>query len=387
MTWPRELAVLVIALSAVACGRTRAASDPPGATADVATQPATPGDHAIVLDPARLAAIKVDAIAARDLPRSVTVAGKVQFDEDRVARILAPVPGQVVGIHAKVGDRVRKGEAVCSISSRDAAAAIAEHAESHKDLDLAQKTLTMTEDLFAHQAASRIALQQAQNDHAKAASRVARSDEELRVLGLPNEEAIAAFGGRLPIASPIGGIVIERHVTEGQFVQADSTPMMTIADPSTVWVVGDVFERDLRFITGGAAAQISAAAYPDERFAGRVDYISATIDPATRTAKVRVMVPNPGGRLKPEMFASLTLRLAEVEHVLTVPARALFVEDGRSFVYTAIDPGRFVRRAVDVGADEGTERRIVGGLKAGDRVVVDGALLLREEERKRAGDG
>jgi len=100
-----------------------------------------------------------------------------------------------------------------------------------------------------------------------------------------------------------------------------------------------------------------------------------------------VMVPNPGGRLKPEMFASLTLRLAEVEHVLTVPARALFVEDGRSFVYTAIDSGRFVRRAVDVGADEGTERRIVGGLKAGDRVVVDGALLLREEERKRAGDG
>jgi len=387
MTWPRELAVLVIALSAVACGRTRAASDPPGTTADVATQPATPGDHAIVLDPARLAGIKVDAIAARDLPRSVTVAGKVQFDEDRVARILAPVPGQVVGIHAKVGDRVRKGEAVCSISSRDAAAAIAEHAESHKDLDLAQKTLTMTEDLFAHQAASRIALQQAQNDHAKAASRVARSDEELRVLGLPNEEAIAAFNGRLPIASPISGVVIERHVTEGQFVQADSTPMMTIADPSTVWVVGDVFERDLRFITGGATAQISAAAYPDERFAGRVDYISATIDPATRTAKVRVTVPNPGGRLKPEMFASLTLRLAEVEHVLTVPARALFVEDGRSFVYTAIDPGRFVRRAVDVGADEGTERRIVGGLKAGDRVVVDGALLLREEERKRAGDG
>src|SRR5437764_826720 len=138
MTWPRGLAVLVIALSAVACGRTRAASDPPGATADVATQPATPGGHAIVLDPARLASIKVDAIGARDLPRSLTVAGKVQFDEDRVARILAPVGGQVVGIHAKVGDRVRKGEAVCSISSREAAAAIAEHAGNHKDLDLAQ---------------------------------------------------------------------------------------------------------------------------------------------------------------------------------------------------------------------------------------------------------
>src|SRR5205807_6777365 len=182
----------------------------------------------------------------------------------------------------------------------------AEHAESHKDLDLADKTLAMTGDLFEHQAASKIALQQAQNDQAKIRSRVARADQELRVLGLSDEEAIAQFNGRLPIRSPIAGVVIDRRVNEGQFVQTDSTPIMIVADLSTVWVLGEIFERDLRFITIGQSAAIAAAAYPDDRFVGRIDYVSDSIDSATRTAKVRVSVPNPAGRLKPEMFASMT---------------------------------------------------------------------------------
>jgi len=383
----RCVVLIAAALACASCGGTRAASDPPAAGDVTASPPAHPDDHAVVLEPEKLASIKVGAIAARDLPRSLNLAGKVQFDEDRIARILAPVPGQVVAIHVKVGDLVRKGQPICAISSRDAAAAIADHAESHKDLDLARKTLAMTQDLFEHQAASRIALQQAESDYAKATSRVSRSDQELQVLGLPDEETIASFNGRLPVAAPIGGVVIERHVNDGQFVQADSTPMLTIADLTTVWVLGDIFERDLRFVPVGAAATIEAAAYPGERFTGRVNYVSATIDAATRTAKVRVSVPNPGARLKPEMFASVTLRLADVEHVLTVPARAVFVEDGRTFVYTAVGADRFVRRPVEVGANEGSERRIVGGLSAGDRVVVDGALLLRQEEMKKAGDG
>jgi len=383
----RWIVLIAAALACFGCGGTGAASDPPAAGDAPASRTAHPDDRAVVLERERLASIKVGAIAARDLPRSLSVAGKVQFDEDRVARILAPVPGQVVAIHVKVGDLVRKGQAICAISSRDAAAAIADHAESHKDLDLARKTLAMTQDLFEHQAASRIALQQAESDYAKATSRVSRSDQELRVLGLQDEEAIASFNGRLPVAAPIGGVVIERHVNDGQFVQADSTPMLTIADLTTVWVLGDIFERDLRFVPVGATATIEAAAYPGEQFTGRVNYVSATIDPATRTAKVRVSVPNPGARLKPEMFASVALRLADVERVLTVPAGAVFVEDGRTFVYTAVAADRFVRRPVEVGASEGSERRIVGGLSAGDRVVVDGALLLRQEEMKRAGDG
>jgi cobalt-zinc-cadmium efflux system membrane fusion protein len=311
------------------------------------------------------------------------VGGKVQFDEDRLARILPPLAGQIVDLRVKVGDVVRKRQPLCAISSREAATAVGEHMESRKDLELAEKTYAMTQDLFDHEAASKIALQQAVNDLAKARSRVARNEEALRVLGLSAEDDAARLSGRVPLISPLTGTVIERRVTEGQFVQTDSTPLMTVADLSTVWVLGDIFERDLRLVTTGQRATITVAAYAQERFQGRVTYLSDVIDPSTRTVKVRVSVANPGVRLKPEMFASVALDVGPGERALTVPARAVFTEDGRTWVYVATGAGRFVRRPVELAEDEGADRRVHSGLAAGERVIVDGALLLRSEEEKR----
>ena len=284
-----------------------------------------------------------------------------------------------------LGDQVGKGQQLCAIGSRDAAAAAAEHVESHKDLELAEKTSAMTQDLFDHQAASRIALQQAQSELAKARSHVARAEQALHVLGLGDEDAIAGFNGRLPIRSPIAGTVIERRVIDGQFVQTDSAPIITVANLSAVWVLGDLFERDVHLVRLGQQAAITAAAYPGERFEGRVDYVSSTIDPATRTAKLRVSVPNPGGRLKAEMFASVAVALAELERVIAVPSRAVFMEGGRAFVYVAVGPDRFVRRPVEIGPDAGDDRRVTSGLSAGERIVVDGAVLLRQEEERKSG--
>src|SRR6185369_7679085 len=293
--------------------------------------------------------------------------------------------GQVVDLRVKVGDSVHKGQPLCAISSRDATAVVGEHSESHKDLELAEKTAAMTEDLFDHQAASRIALQQAQSDLAKAKARVARNEQALRLLGLQSEADIDRFDGRVQVVSPIAGAIIERHVTDGQFVQADSMPIIAVADSSTVWVIGDVFERDLHLANAGDEAVITTTAYPGERFTGRVNYVSGVIDPMTRTAKIRVSVPNPRGRLKPEMFASIALGVGASDPALTVPASAVFTENGRSWVYVATAAGRFARRSIDVDQDEGANRRVLSGLRAGDRVVTGGALLLREEEGKRAG--
>jgi len=357
---------------------------------------ATPqlSDEAIVVPPARsseitldskmLTSIKVDTIGGSASNGQLAVAGKVQFDEDRVARVLAPLSGQVVDLQVKLGDAVRKGQTICMLSSRDAAAAAGEHIESRKDLELAEKNVTMTEDLFEHQAASKMALQQAQNDLAKARARVARTEEALRVLGVAVQDDVSRFNGRVPIRAPIPGVVIERRVTNGQFAPADGTPLLTVANLDTVWVIGDLFERDLRLVQRGQPAIVTTSAYPGERFEGKVNYISESIDPASRTAKVRVSVANPAGRLKPEMYASVALALAGDERAPTVPANAIFTEDGRSFVYVELAPGRFVRRAVEVAAGEGPSRRVLTGLHLGDRIVVNGALLLRQEEQQRA---
>ncbi len=159
----------------------------------------------LTLDGPALRSIAIQSVAAHPLPRTLTVAGKVQFDEDRLAHVLAPLAGQVVDLRVKVGDAVRKGQPLCAISSRDATAAVGEHTESHRDLELAEKTAAMTQDLFDHQAASRIALQQTQSDLAKARARVARNEQSLRLLGLQSEADIDRFDGRVVVVAPIAG--------------------------------------------------------------------------------------------------------------------------------------------------------------------------------------
>jgi cobalt-zinc-cadmium efflux system membrane fusion protein len=368
-----------VSILCVGCSGTGQAQSP----ADPA-KPASASTDGVTVDESMLASLTVAAIAERDTTSALALAGKVQFDEDRVARVLAPLAGQIVGLHAKIGDRVRAGDTLCGISSREAGAAAAEYIESRNDLDLAEKQTAVTRDLFEHEAASKIALQQAENDLGKAKARVARTSEALRVLGLVAEQDLKRFNGRMPITAPIGGVIVDRKVTEGQFVQPDPTPMVTVANLDSVWVMGDLFERDVRLVRKGQAAAITTAAYPGDTFRGRVDYISDTIDPSTRTAKVRVSVGNPGNRLKPEMFATVALQVADNAHAMTVPASAIFVENGRSYVYVEAAPSRFARRLVELASDAGAERRVLAGLKIGERVVTGGVLLLRQEEEQRA---
>ena len=369
---------LVVAFGAAACshdGKAQGVGDPPAASA--------PEDDGLVVDRAMLASIKIDTVVERPLTNLLSIAGKVQFDEDRIVRLIPPIAGQVVGLRVKVGDRVKAGDTICAISSREASAAVSEYFEARTDLDLAEKQAAITRDLYEHEAASRVALQQAENDLGKAQLRFARTGEALKVLGLGADVDVKRFNGRLPITSPIEGSVVERKVTEGQFVQTDPTPMVTIASLATVWVMGDLFERDLRFATRGMSATIATAAYPGETFHGRVDYISEAIDPATRTAKVRVAVANPSARLKPEMFVTIALDVTDDAHGIVVPASAIFTEQARTFVYVDAGGGRFTRRAIDITQDAGSTRRVLSGLAVGERVVTDGVLLLRQEEQQR----
>ena len=375
---------LLAALTVAACAGCGPRATTSATTASSADSAPAEGPVDFAIDDAAMRSITVETIGEHPMEQTLNVAGKIQFDEDRLVRVLAPLAGQVIDLRVKVGDPVHKGQQLCAINSREATAAIGEHSESHKDLELAEKTAAMTQDLFDHQAASKIALQQAQNDLAKARSRVARNEQALRLLGLLSEDDTDRFDGRVPVLSPIRGVVIERHVTDGQFVQTDSNPLLAVADLSTVWVVGDVFERDLSLVMASDSTVITTTAYPGEQFDGRVEYVSDVIDPMTRTAKIRVSVPNPKGRLKPEMFAAIALGVGGSKRALSVPAKAVFTEGGRTWVYVATDEKHFRRRLVEVDQDQGANRHVRSGLRAGERVVTDGGLLLREEEEKRA---
>jgi membrane fusion protein, heavy metal efflux system len=365
---------------AIACG----ASAPPPVAAGSAAAPtaAPPHDGAVRLDDSQRAQIAVEELSAHAVDEVIHATGTVEFNADRMARILSPVSGQVQSLRLNVGDTVRQGETLFVLSSRDVAAAVADHLAAQKDVELSEKTFAMTRDLFDHQAASRISLQQSENDLAKARARVAQTDEVLRVLGF-DDAAVrnsAVVPSRMPIRAPLGGTVTERSITNGQFVGSDSTALMTIADLSSVWVQADIFERDIHSIAAGQKVDVTTAAYPDDHFPAQVGRIGTVVDPQTRTAKMRFVVANPGLRLKPGMFTEATVQLHQSVAALTAPAKAIFVEDGKSYAYVQADASRFARREVSTVPGNGNRVRVTSGLAAGERLVTDGVLLLRARE-------
>jgi membrane fusion protein, heavy metal efflux system len=358
----------------------RAAAPP--ADAATRTEDINPRTGLVKLSTEQTKQVHVEMLALGPQTDVIHATGTVEFNGDRTARILPPVSGQVQNLRANVGDTVHQGDVLFEIRSRDVTAAIGDHLSSHKDLDLSEKTYAMTKDLFEHQAASRMALQQAEIDLAKNRQKVQQTEEALRVLGI--DVSMVDAGDRVPsrveVRAPIDGTVIDRTVTNGQFVGSDTAPLLTLADVSSVWVTADVFERDLRKVAVGEKADVTTTAYPDERFNAEVSRIGSTVDAQTRTAKVRFLVLNSGRRLKPGMFINAALQLAATGDALSVPTTALFVEEGHNYIYRQVQPGVFERREVST-ASGGSERvRITSGLSAGDQIAANSVLLLRQLE-------
>jgi cobalt-zinc-cadmium efflux system membrane fusion protein len=378
----RSRAACALACALVALLTACRSPEPAAAEAADAPPPTAQREPGVHLDEAQQRQITIETVSAHSAGDVIRATGTVEFNADRMARILSPVSGQVQGLHLNVGDDVRQGDTLFVLSSREVAGAVADHLAAQRDLDLSEKTFAMTKDLFEHQAASRIALQQSENDLSKAHAKVAQSEEVLRVLGF-DERALRdsdAVPSRMAIRAPIGGTVTERTVTNGQFVGSDSTALMTIADLSTVWVQADIFERDIHSIAAGQKADVTTAAYPADHFSAQVARIGTVVDAQTRTAKMRFVVANPGFRLKPGMFTDATIELPQSNAGLTVPAKAIFVENGRSYAYVQRGTANFARREVDTLAGSGNRVRVTRGLAAGDRVVADGVLLLRAIE-------
>lgn len=345
-------------------------------------KPSATGAAEMKVDAEMLHNLKMEKVHEENRQVVLSATGKLQFNEDEVARIVAPVNGQVQQLSVKVGSEVRKGDRLFLLHSRDAAAAMTDYLEETKDLELALKSQRMAKDLFDHQAGSRMAVDQAQRDVEKAKVRVTRTEEALRILGL-NPVTEGKLDPRIPVLSPRSGTVIARSVTEGQFVQPEHDPLVVISDLSTLWALADIFEHDMRHVRVGQRAQLTTAAYPDRVFNAQVSYIAQVIDSDSRTVKVRFTVLNPSRNLKPEMFASVRLFLNESEKCLLVPATSVFAISEKSYVYKKTGASDFVRVEVKAESADGGRMRILGGIAPGDEIVSAGALLLRQMEARK----
>jgi cobalt-zinc-cadmium efflux system membrane fusion protein len=331
--------------------------------------------------------MRVEAVRAAEMPTDEVVApGKIAINPNRTSKLLLPVAGRIVEVLAHLGDAVTQGQAVVAVQSPDADAAIAAVLQGQAAEQQAEATLTKaqadferTKDLYEAKAVAQKDFVTAQNDlaQARAALETARAGREqarrkVELLGLNPSD----FRQRTFARAPISGKVLEISVAPGEYRNDTSTPLMTIADLSTVWMSSDVPESMIRLIHVGDGVTITLVAYPGETFAGRVARIADVLDPQTRTVKVYVGLPNPQGRLRPEMFGSIR-HTGAVRTVPVVPLSALVQEYGKSVVFLERAPGEFERREVIVGTRAAGVVPVLSGVKVGDRVIADGAVLLK----------
>jgi len=333
---------------------------------------------AIHLEPGspRMQFVKVEPLVESEAATSVALTGRVAFDEDRTQRVASPLDGRATALLVKPGDKVTVGQALIELSSPQVAQLQADAQKANSDLALGQRTAERQRKLRSDGAVSEKDLLQTEADLKKLTSDVGRASAQLRALGVSASDPAVAVAIRARVA----GTVVERNVLVGQEVRADaSTPLLTISNLASVWVLADVYEQDLGLVTEGSKVAIHVPAFPTEAFPGVVGHVGDVLDPASRTVKVRCVAPNPDGRLKPEMFAKVELTEGSGKKVLLVPSRAILNDAEHSRVVVAGDDNIYRLRVVEVGPEVDGKVRILDGVKAGERVVMDGALFLKNE--------
>jgi cobalt-zinc-cadmium efflux system membrane fusion protein len=326
--------------------------------------------------------------------------GTLALDEERTARIGSMVEGKVVSVAAQVGDRVARGTVLAEIHSHvihDAWAeyrkAIADHKRRRTELDYAVQADQRAQRLYTDKAISLQELQRAQVDRVTAEqalnmakTELRRTEEALEHLGITSgDDPTGESGEQIPVKSPLMGAVLEKNVTEGTAV-TPGMPLFVVSDLSVLWALVEVDETKLPYLTVGLPVEVHVAAYPNESFPGTVIFIGDTLDPKTRRVTVRCRTPNPQGKLKPQMYATLSFGAGESHAVLAVPSQAIQELEGKTVVFVAKEAGQFLVREVTLGLEVEGQVEILTGIAPGEKVVTTGSFLLKSELSKPATD-
>jgi membrane fusion protein, heavy metal efflux system len=321
--------------------------------------------------------IKEAIIEAVQRPLMDPATGKITYDESHTVRVSSPITGRVVEINATLGAKIQSGSILTVLDSPELGQAQADYANALADLSLANRAFQRQQELYSHGIVPRKDLEQTQDTVTRAHSEAERAKLKLGNLGVLNNRT----DNRFALHAPISGVVTERSINPGMEVRPDlADPLFVISDLKTLWLQMDIFEKDLGLIHVGAKVLLTVPAYPDQTFTATVSYINQVLDETTRTVKVRCMVPNPNGRLLPAMFAAVDVQSDPNDKAIVVPLTALFTEDESDWLFVAIGDGHYQKRPVKAGLRLKDKVVIAEGLQAGDRLVIDGALLLRTEE-------
>lgn len=342
-----------------------------------------PGE--VWLTPAQVAEAKIEIqpVAEQDVDDTIVTSGTVALDDLRTGHVFSPVSGRVVKINAQLGDRVKKGDTLSVIESPDIGSAVSDVHKAEADLIAATHELKRKQDLYGEQAASQADVEQAEDSQRNAKAELERARQKQFLLHVGNVDVVTQT---YALPSPIDGEVLLRNINPGIEVQGQyssgstASELFTIGELDRVWILGDIYEVDLGRVHVGATAQVSVVAYPGKVFKGSVDWISGSLDPNTRTAKVRCTFDNPDRLLRPMMYSTVQISVDQ-RKALAIPSSALqhlgeykvvFIQKGESEGKV-----RFERVPVDVDERDTTSwLEVRHGLEAGQKIVAKGGDVL-----------
>lgn len=314
----------------------------------------------------------------------ISATGKVEVNGDRIAHVSPRISGKITSVNASLGDSIATGQVLAMLDSVELGEAMSRYRQSKTRLLLARNNLDRVKTLVEKKIAARKDIFQAETDYQMTLTEVHTDEERLALYGLSPADLDKPGNKRqlLPVRSPIGGVITEKHAIVGELADP-SRSLYTIADLSSVWVMVDINEKDLAKVHKGQNAIVTVGAFPELKFRGRINHIADVVDEATRTVKARVEVLNTGRKLKPEMFATVELALkADAAPVLAVPEDALQDLDGKKVLFVTGNGTEFEPRSIEVGRVSGGRVEVTGGLKEGERYAVKGGFLLKSELKK-----
>ncbi len=318
--------------------------------------------------------IEVTTIHPQSVTDRLILAARVEPDPTRVVHIYSQITGRLVELYVRPGQEVSKGQTIGLIQSSEIAEARTDYAKAKIEVARSDRQLDRAKLLLQHEVMAQRDYDDLQAADQAAHEELARTLQRIQMLGFPPE----GTSDTVALRAPISGAVLDIGSASGELQRSldNASPIATVANLDSVWILGDVFERDLGAVRAAQSVDVTLPAYPDETWHGKISNISDAMDPTSRTLKVRVVLPNPKHLFKPEMFANLSIaRTTAPEFVL--PTTAVVHDGSLSFVFLQSAPGKYERRQVATGALRGKTVVVTSGLKDGDQVVTAGAALLR----------
>jgi membrane fusion protein, heavy metal efflux system len=341
------------------------------------------GSDSVDLSDLQLALVKVEPVGDHVFPIEKSAVGSIDFNQEMSVQVFTPYQGRIVGLFAKVGDEVKKGQTLFTIDSPDLLQAESTLIAAAGVLEFTTRNLARLRSLYATRAVSQKDVEQAVSEQQTAEGNVRAGRDAVRLFGKSDAEIDSIIAKRmadpiLVVPSPISGRVTARNAAPGLYVQPGNAPApFSVADVSTMWMLANVPEADSPAFRVGQPVKVNVLAFPDRDFDGKISTISSTVDPSTHRVWVRSEVADPQHELRAGMFATFVIRTGEPVRATAVPLDGVVREgDGTMTVWVTADRRRFTRRTVKVGMQRDGYRQILEGLQPGELIATEGALFL-----------